>query len=539
MCATRRPRGDRQGGRRGADRGGRDRRTRVRVEARGALIDLATEQTLPVGELIGVLIAIVLLTLLFRSAAAMGATLIGALVGVAVGQILLVSLSAPLGLPSFAAVIASMLGLGAGIDYALLIIGRYREQRAAGDGKQDAVARAFATAGTTVVAAGLIVMVAIAGLLVVGVPYIGKMGLGAAIAIGAVVVSALTILPIMIGALGRRLVPKKPEHVRSSPAFARWGEIVTRRPWVSIAAGVALLLVFAAPVTQMRLGQPDDGNKAESLTQRVAYDQQTAAFGPGSNGPLLLAVDTPKGAPATEAATRHPPRSGRQHARDRLGAAGDGERGRRDGDDLRHPHHRAPGRQDLRPARPPARRRHPGRDRRHAAEGLRRRQHRRVRGHHRQGRRAPAAVHLARDRPLGPAADDRVPLALDPACLGGLQPAVGRGRLRRRRGRVPGGHRREPDRLRLGHPDHLLPARHAVRDPVRAQHGLQRLPAQPDPRGLQRGRRATRERDPRRGPHRQGPRLRRPDHVRGVPGLCHRRRTSSARCSASASASRS
>ena len=272
----------------------------VQVEARGALIDLATEQTLPVGELIGVLIAIVLLTLLFRSAAAMGATLIGALVGVAVGQILLVSLSAPLGLPSFAAVIASMLGLGAGIDYALLIIGRYREQRAAGGSMQDAAARAFATAGTTVVAAGLIVMVAIAGLLVVGVPYIGKMGLGAAIAIGAVVVSALTILPIMIGALGRRLVPKKPEHVRSSPAFARWGEIVTRRPWASIAAGVALLLVFAAPVTQMRLGQPDDGNKAESLTQRVAYDQLTQAFGPGSNGPFLIAVDTPNGAPETE-----------------------------------------------------------------------------------------------------------------------------------------------------------------------------------------------------------------------------------------------
>jgi RND superfamily putative drug exporter len=272
----------------------------VQVEARGVLIDLASEQTLPIGELIGVLIAIVLLTVLFRSAAAMAATLVGALIGVAAGQILLASLSAPLGLPSFAAVIASMLGLGAGIDYALLIIGRYREQRAAGDGMQDAVGRAAFTAGTTVVAAGLIVMVAIAGLLVVGVPYIGKMGLGAAIAIGAVVVSALTILPIMIGAFGRRLVPKTPQHVRSSPAFAHWGEIVTRRPWASIAAGVAVLLVFAAPVTQMRLGQPDDGNQSESRTQRVAYDQQTAAFGPGSNGPLLLAVDTPKGAPETE-----------------------------------------------------------------------------------------------------------------------------------------------------------------------------------------------------------------------------------------------
>jgi RND superfamily putative drug exporter len=271
----------------------------VQVEARGVLIDLASEQQAPVGELIGVLIAIVLLTLLFRSGWAMGATLIGALLGVAAGQILLAVLAAPLGLPSFASVIAMMLGLGAGIDYALLIIGRYREQRAAGDSVHEAAARSAATSGTTVVAAGLIVMVAIAGLLVIGVPYVGKMGLGAAIAIGAVVVSALTILPIMMGAFGRKLAPKKPEHVRASPAFARWGEIVTRRPWASIAAGVAVLLVFAFPVTQMRIGQPDDGNQAESRTQRVAYDQLTEAFGPGSNGPFLLAVDTPKGAPDT------------------------------------------------------------------------------------------------------------------------------------------------------------------------------------------------------------------------------------------------
>ena len=272
----------------------------VQVEARGVLIDLASEEEAPVGELIGVLIAIVLLTLLFRSGWAMGATLIGALIGVAAGQILLAVLAAPLGLPTFAAVIAVMLGLGAGIDYALLIIGRYREQRAAGDSMQDAVARSAATSGTTVVAAGLIVMVAIAGLLVIGVPYVGKMGLGAAIAIGAVVVSALTILPIMMGAFGRRLVPKKAEYVQASPAFSRWGEVVTRRPWASIAVGVALLLVFAIPVTQIRIGQPDDGNQPESRTQRVAYDQLTEAFGPGSNGPFLLAVDTQKGAPETE-----------------------------------------------------------------------------------------------------------------------------------------------------------------------------------------------------------------------------------------------
>jgi putative drug exporter of the RND superfamily len=272
----------------------------VDVSARGVLIDLASEQDAPVGELIGVGIAIILLTILFHSLAAMAATLFGALLGVLVGQMLLAALAKPLGLPQFASVIAVMLGLGAGIDYALLIIGRYREQVAAGDSPRDASAKAAATSGASVVAAGLIVMVAIAGLLVIGIPLIGKLGIAAAIGVGAVVVSALTILPIAMGALARWLKPKKPEHVQPSPGFGRWGEIVTARPWLSIVAGVAVLLVFAAPVLNLRLGQPDDGNQPTSKTQRVAYDRLTEAFGPGSNGPFLLAIDTPKGDPDTE-----------------------------------------------------------------------------------------------------------------------------------------------------------------------------------------------------------------------------------------------
>jgi RND superfamily putative drug exporter len=272
----------------------------VDVSARGILIDLAAEQELPVGELVGVAIALILLTVLFRSLAAMAATLIGALIGVAVGQMLLAALSEPLGLPAFASVIAMMLGLGAGIDYSLLIIGRYREQAAKGDSNRDASAKAAGTSGASVVAAGLIVMVAIAGLLVIGIPFIGKLGLASAIAVGAVVVSALTILPIFIGALGRWIKPKKPEHVEPSRRFERWGETVTTRPWLSIAAGVTILLIFAFPVLNMRLGQPDDGNQPEERTQRVAYDLQSEAFGPGSNGPFLLAVDIPSGAAENE-----------------------------------------------------------------------------------------------------------------------------------------------------------------------------------------------------------------------------------------------
>jgi RND superfamily putative drug exporter len=273
----------------------------VAVSMRGTVVDIAAEQEAPVGELVGVAIAIILLTILFRSFAAMGATIFGALLGVMVGQLLLTALAKPLGLPEFASIIAVMLGLGAGIDYALLIIGRYREQIAAGDSVRDASAKAAATSGSSVVAAGLIVMVAIAGLLVIGIPMIGKMGIGAAIGVAAVVLSALTVLPIMIGAFKRWLTPKKASHVAASPAFGRWAERVTARPWASIAAGVVVLLIFAAPVTQMRLGQPDDGNQPTSKTQRVAYDELSKGFGPGYNGPFLLAIDTNGNEKPTEA----------------------------------------------------------------------------------------------------------------------------------------------------------------------------------------------------------------------------------------------
>ncbi|HMU25870.1 MAG TPA: MMPL family transporter [Solirubrobacterales bacterium] len=268
----------------------------VEVAMRGIVIDAGQQEQAPVGELIGVIIAIFLLTLLFRSISAMIATLLGALIGVMVGQMLLVILAAPLGLPDFAATIAMMLGLGAGIDYSLLILGRYREQAAAGDSTRDAAAKSAATSGSAVLAAGLIVMVAIAGLLVIGIPLIGKMGIGAAIGVAAVVVSALTFLPIMIGALQRWLKPKKLKHVLPSPAFGRWAERITGKPWISIAIGVVVLLVFASPLLDMRLGSPDDGNQPEGKTQRVAYDLISDGFGKGVNGPFLIAVDTPDGA---------------------------------------------------------------------------------------------------------------------------------------------------------------------------------------------------------------------------------------------------
>jgi RND superfamily putative drug exporter len=268
-----------------AERGG------VNVQLRGEVVELAAQQTAPVGELVGIAIAVLLLTLLFRSGAAMFVTLAGALVGVALSQLILAAVSSPLGIPDFAKTIAIMLGLGAGIDYALLIFSRFREQLAQGDPAPEAAARANATSGTSVVAAGAIVMVAIAGLLAVGIPLVGKMGIGAAIAIAMVVLSSITVLPIFAGMLARRLHPKDPAHVAHSERFMRWGQMLVRRPWTAVLTGGALLILFAVPLTSMRLGQPDDGNKPPGDTQRKAYDQLSKAFGPGSSGPLLLAAD--------------------------------------------------------------------------------------------------------------------------------------------------------------------------------------------------------------------------------------------------------
>jgi RND superfamily putative drug exporter len=267
----------------------------VGVSMRGEVVDLAAQQDAPVGELVGIAIAILLLTLLFRSGWGAFVTLVGALIGVMLSQLVLQAVKGPLGIPDFATQLAVMLGLGAGIDYALLVFSRFREEFATGVSAPEASARANATSGTSVVAAGLIVMVAIAGLLAIGIPLVGKMGLGSAIAVAAVVLSSITVLPIFAGMLAKRLHPKDPEHVAASEGFARWGRRLVRRPWIPVTAGGLALIALAIPMTDLRLGQPDDGNQPAGKTQRVAYDQLSDAFGPGFSGPLLLAVGAKDG----------------------------------------------------------------------------------------------------------------------------------------------------------------------------------------------------------------------------------------------------
>ena len=275
-------------------------RAGLEVSRNGAVVDQAEQTTAPVGELIGVAVAIIVLTLVFSSVAAMALTLISALIALAGGLLLLQFASAFADFPSFAPTLGIMLGLGAGIDYALLIVGRYREQLASGDSVGHAARVANATAGTSVVAAGAIVVVAITGLLATGIPFVGQMGIGSAIIIAMVAVGAVTVLPTLMGAFARRLRPKRPEQVEPSQRFARWARVITRRPLVAAIVGALVLVLLALPLASLRLGQPDDGNDRAGSTTRVAYDRLAEGFGPGFNGPLVLAATTPAdGSPKT------------------------------------------------------------------------------------------------------------------------------------------------------------------------------------------------------------------------------------------------
>jgi putative drug exporter of the RND superfamily len=271
-------------------------RAGIEVDRRGDIVDQAEQQMAPVGELIGVAVAIIVLTLVFGSASAMLLTLLSAGIALAGGLMLLTFGTRFADFPSFAPTLGVMLGLGAGIDYALLIVGRYREQLAAGDSVRQAARVANSTAGTSVVAAGAIVVVAISALLATGIPFVGRMGVGSAIVVAAVAVGAVTVLPVLMGAFARRLRPRNPAVVAPSARFARWGERVTARPWLAAGAGALVLLVLATPFTSLRLGQPDDGNDQPSTTTRRAYDKLAEGFGPGFNGPLVLAADLPAGA---------------------------------------------------------------------------------------------------------------------------------------------------------------------------------------------------------------------------------------------------
>jgi RND superfamily putative drug exporter len=271
----------------------------------------------------GLIIALVVLTVTLGSLLAAGMPLLTAISGVGIGVLGLQGLAAVTSISSTAVTLAVMIGLAVGIDYALFIMTRHRAQLAAGLGAAESAALAVGTAGTAVVFAGCTVIIALAALSVVGIPFLTVMGLAAAGAVLLAVLIAITLVPAIFGLCGARLTPRpgsraarlaeRAAHAGDAargrgrgvrPTFgARWLAGITRHPVAALAGSVLVLLVLAVPALRLSLALPDNGYAAQGSTQRTAFDTVSADFGPGFNGPLLVLADL--GHPATQSAATH------------------------------------------------------------------------------------------------------------------------------------------------------------------------------------------------------------------------------------------
>ncbi|WP_030861806.1 MMPL family transporter [Streptomyces sp. NRRL S-37] len=251
-------------------------------------------------EALGVLVAAVVLVVTFGSLVAAGMTLLNALIGVAVGMAGLFSLTSVIELTSTAPILALMLGLAVGIDYSLFITSRYRQYLAEGLEPEEAAGRATGTAGSAVVFAGATVVIALAGLSVVGVPFLSVMGLAAAGTVAVAVLVALTLLPAFLSFAGDRILPRRQRRAGRKPAEEgvvaegfgfTWGRLVTRLRVPLLVVGVLGLGVLALPAQDMRMALPDAGTAAEGSPAREAYDLTSEGFGEGFNGRLIAVVN--------------------------------------------------------------------------------------------------------------------------------------------------------------------------------------------------------------------------------------------------------
>ena len=266
------------------------------VEAGGQVVRHAEQEPPGRSELIGLAAAVVILLIAFGSVVAMGLPIATALIALASG-FFLVSVGASFAnMPSFTPQFAAMIGIGVGIDYALLVVTRFREGLALNLSVEDAIAKASATAGRSVAFAGSAVVIALLGLWVVGMPFIGYVGTAAAVMVALSVLVALIVLPAVLKIVGPRVdrwrIPglAAAAHEGETGFGYRLSRLIQRSPLVFLAASLIILVVLAMPVLDIRLGASDAGNSPESFTSRRAYDLLSEGFGPGFNGPILIGL---------------------------------------------------------------------------------------------------------------------------------------------------------------------------------------------------------------------------------------------------------
>ncbi|MGZ4705077.1 MAG: MMPL family transporter [Acidimicrobiales bacterium] len=266
----------------------------IQVEGGGSVF---TNHKLPGGtEAIGLLAAVVILLIAFGSVLAMGLPILTALFGIGVGFAIVQLLSHATSVPEFATQLAAMIGIGVGIDYALFIVTRYRQGLHEGLDPEESVVTALDTAGRAVLFAGTTVVISLLGMLLIGIKFVGGLGVGAAAVVGVTMVASITLLPALLGFVGRNVdkfkLPGtgKMRDPRTTAGY-RWSHFLQRHPWPFAALGLVILVGLALPVVSIRLGSSDESNSPTTVTTRRAYDLKAEGFGPGASGPLLLAAE--------------------------------------------------------------------------------------------------------------------------------------------------------------------------------------------------------------------------------------------------------
>ncbi|WP_210582848.1 MMPL family transporter [Streptomyces sp. GESEQ-4] len=269
----------------------------VQVEYDGGLGTAKGEEGGANSEMLGIALAVVILAVAFGSLVAMSLPVVTALVAILIGFSTIGVMSGAMAVPKIATIVAMMLGLGIGIDYALFILTRHRQHLAHGMPVPEAVGRANSTAGLSVLFAGVTVIVAITGLQLAGIRMLTVIGWASAVMVTVTMLAALTLLPAMLGLAGRRVNNLRIPFVKPKPAYnpksksSRWSAKVVAQPVRYGAAAVVLLGVLAVPVFSMHLGIPDAGNDPAASTTRKSYDLVAEGFGPGVNGPLQVVIE--------------------------------------------------------------------------------------------------------------------------------------------------------------------------------------------------------------------------------------------------------
>ncbi|HZB51068.1 MAG TPA: MMPL family transporter [Mycobacteriales bacterium] len=273
----------------------------LEVALGGEIVQLADRGAVG-SEGIGLAVAAVILLLVFGSLVAAGLPILVAVIGLAISSSLVGVIAAAIDVPEWTTALATMMGIGVGVDYVLLMVTRYREYLARGLDPRGATMATADTAGRAVLVAGSTVVVSLLGLFAMGLSAMRGAAVVTIVAVAVVMAASVTLLPALLGFVGHRIdrlrLPglRRADRTPGGGWAARWAGAVQRRPWLALAAGLAVLGVLAAPLLGVRYGFPDAGNDKAGTTTRQAYDILADGFGPGGNGPLLLVSE---GSPAT------------------------------------------------------------------------------------------------------------------------------------------------------------------------------------------------------------------------------------------------